>query len=77
MFYWSDVLKGSLNESRHWQFMQNNGPESLFDGYRESLDYLARAACLLGCRTSGLLLCSSFDLLSTDLDMHPHKACTV
>jgi hypothetical protein len=41
VFYWSGILKERINETRQWQFIQNNGPTALFFAYRTSFDGMA------------------------------------
>jgi hypothetical protein len=41
VFYWSGILKGGVNNTRQWQFVQDNGPDALFEGYKLSLDLMA------------------------------------
>ena len=41
VFYWSTILNGSLNSTRSWHFVYENGPDALFEGYKLSLDLMA------------------------------------
>ncbi len=44
VLYWSDILKGGLHNSRAWQFVQENGQGAMFEGYKLSLDLMAKNA---------------------------------
>ncbi len=42
MLHWSDILKHGLNDTRAWQFVQENGQAAVFEGYQLSLDLMAK-----------------------------------
>ncbi|GIL69157.1 hypothetical protein Vretifemale_127 [Volvox reticuliferus] len=44
LLYWGQRLVGNISHLRSFQFLQANGPWSLFQAYTVSLDYLARMA---------------------------------
>ncbi|EFJ45816.1 hypothetical protein VOLCADRAFT_93924 [Volvox carteri f. nagariensis] len=44
LLYWGQRLGGNISHIRSFQFVQANGPWSLFQAYTASLDYLARMA---------------------------------